>query len=210
MGTLVCKVELNKKTGVTITVTNADDSITQTIVMDGKLITTTVKGSDADNTSTITQAKDSIAIKCKAFSIEAETIKCHSKKETEHKSDDKVTIESTKAMALTSSDKLDAKATADASFEGANLKITADTGKIEVTASAGDIKLTSLNIKGAASVEADLTAGPSSLKLGAASAELAGVQAKVSGTAKLDLESPMTALKGTGIGQISGGILQIG
>ena len=44
MGTLVCTVELDKAKGVTVKVENADDQITQTVVMDGTSITITVKG----------------------------------------------------------------------------------------------------------------------------------------------------------------------
>ena len=59
--TLVCRVELSKTDGVTITVTNATDGITQTLVLDGKTITTTCKGKE--ETSTIVQAPESITMR---------------------------------------------------------------------------------------------------------------------------------------------------
>lgn len=59
-GKLVCRIELDKEKGIILTVENDDQKITQTIVMDGTNITTTVKGSD--HTSAITQKKDGIQI----------------------------------------------------------------------------------------------------------------------------------------------------
>lgn len=84
MGTLVCRAELNKTKGLILTVENGDDGITQTIVMDGTSITTTVAGSS--ETSTITQRQDSIAIACKNFKLEADTISCKSTQATSHES----------------------------------------------------------------------------------------------------------------------------
>lgn len=93
MGTLVCRVELDKKKGIVLTVENAEGKITQTVVMDGTKITTSVKGSS--ETSTIIQKEDSIHIDCKAFTLNAETIKCISTKETLHKSGQDFEIKST-------------------------------------------------------------------------------------------------------------------
>lgn len=93
MGTLVCRVELDKKKGIVLTVENAQGKITQTVVMDGTKVTTTVKGSS--ETSTIVQKEDSIQIDCKAFTLNAETIKCISTKETRHESGQDFAIKST-------------------------------------------------------------------------------------------------------------------
>ncbi len=67
MGTLVCRVELDKEKGLVFTVENKDGSITQTAVLDGESITLTNKGKD--DVSSITQKPDSIAIKCKSFTL---------------------------------------------------------------------------------------------------------------------------------------------
>jgi hypothetical protein len=98
MGTLVCRIELDKKKGVLLTVENGDDKITQTLVMDGTSITTTVKGSD--ETSTITQKQDSIAMTCKTFTLDAETITCKSTKETLHESGQNFDIKSGKNISV--------------------------------------------------------------------------------------------------------------
>ena len=92
MGKLVCRIELHKENGIILTVENDDDRTTQTIVMDGTEITTTVEG--PDETSTITQKEDGIALKCKTFTLEAETITCTSTDETTHESGQDLKIQS--------------------------------------------------------------------------------------------------------------------
>jgi hypothetical protein len=113
MGKLVCRVELDKQKGIVLTVENGEGKITQTIVMDGTKITTTVKGSS--QTSTITQKEDSIQIDCKSFTLNAETIKCVSTKETTH--------ESGQDFSIKSSAKINASATSDAKFKAMNSTI---------------------------------------------------------------------------------------
>jgi hypothetical protein len=113
MGTLVCRVELDKSKGIILTVENSSDKITQTVTMDGKKIETIVKG---DNTSTITQTKDGITIDCKSFTLNAETVKCVSSKTTSHESSEDFTITSKKNLNLS--------AQSDAALQGAN--VTAD------------------------------------------------------------------------------------
>ena len=60
MGTLICRIELNKnkENGITISVENKDESITHTVQMDGKQIE--IKSTDGSNTSVITQKPQSI------------------------------------------------------------------------------------------------------------------------------------------------------
>lgn len=72
MSKLECTVELSKDRGITIEVVDADTGITQSIRMDGTTLIMKVVGKDA--TSTFTQTADGIAINCKNFSIEAETV----------------------------------------------------------------------------------------------------------------------------------------
>jgi hypothetical protein len=42
--TLVCSIELSKTAGMTLTVTNSKDKITQTVVINGTTLVMTVKG----------------------------------------------------------------------------------------------------------------------------------------------------------------------
>jgi hypothetical protein len=117
MEKLVCRIELDKQKGIVLTVENGEGKITQTVVMDGTKITTTVKGSS--QTSTITQKEDGIQIDCKEFKVNAETIKCVSKKETVHESGQDFTIKS--------SNNLNASATSNATYKAMNSSI--DQGK---------------------------------------------------------------------------------
>lgn len=145
MGTLICRVELSKHQGIILTVENKDDQITQTIVMDGTAITTTVKGSD--ETSTITQIQDSVAIKCKTFTLDAETITTTSTKQTRHKSGEKIEILCDKDIQVSATAEAKYKAkktliesTAAAEVKAPNLKLTGEA----VT----EVKGALINIKG--------------------------------------------------------------
>ena len=81
METLVCRIELDKEEGLILTVENDDESIVQTIVMNGTSITSTVEGSK--DSSSITQTQDSVFMKCSNFVLNAETITCKSTKATQ-------------------------------------------------------------------------------------------------------------------------------
>jgi hypothetical protein len=134
MGKLVCRVELDKEKGIVLTVENSEGKITQTVVMDGTKITTTVKGSS--ETSTITQKEDGIQIDCKAFTLNAESIKCVSTKETVH--------ESGQDYSIKSKNNLNASATNNAKYSAMNssvestseTKVSGMTLKLSGTASA--------------------------------------------------------------------------
>lgn len=132
MGTFICRIEMNKETGITIKVDNPDASIVQTIFMDGTAITTTVKG--PTDTSTITQKQDSIAIKCKTYTLDAETITCKSTKDTKHESMQNFNIKSLQDTKLTASMNLEQKATLDAKMSGLNIEIK---GSVSTKVSSG-------------------------------------------------------------------------
>ena len=125
MGTLVCRVELDKQKGLILTVENKEGKITQTAVLDGESITITSKGEK--ETSTITQKPDSIAIKCKDFTLESETITCKSTKDTLHKSEQKFDLQSTKDMTMQSEAKYTAKAAQDVAISGQKIAVSAKT-----------------------------------------------------------------------------------
>ena len=147
MGKKVCTVVMDKDGGVTVTVDNADDQITQTIAMDGTSITITVKGSDA--TSTITQTAAKVAIACKEFEVTAsETITMTSTKASTYKSDDTLDVKSAKDMTL--------KSDADVAASGKNIKVTGDTkvslsggGQSTVELSSSAAKVASLQVEAA-------------------------------------------------------------
>lgn len=200
MGKLVCTVELDKEKGVTVKVENADDQITQTVVMDGTSITITVKGSE--ETSTYVQKQDSVTITCKDFTVDATgTLTLKSAKASSWASQDTLSVESTKDMTFTSSAKLTQSATSDAKLSSsANIAVEA-TSKLDMkgmetslVASAGDNKLEGINLKMA----------------GKAQAELAAPMVKVAAKAKLGLESSgMADLKGS-ITSVGGTLVKLG
>jgi predicted amino acid-binding ACT domain protein len=200
MGTLVCKIELDKEKGITVQVDNADDQITQTIVMDGTRITIQVKG--PQETSTFVQKQDSIVVTVKDLTFDTDTITMKSKGASKWTSQDIVSVESTKDMTLKTSAKLTQTATSDAKLSSsANVNIEA-TSKLamkgnmgaEMVTSAGEAKVDGVTLKLA----------------GKTQAEMSGAMTKVSGSGKLDLESAgMANLKGS-ITSVGGTLVKLG
>ena len=183
MGTLVCRIELDKEKGLVLTVENKDRSITQTAVLDGESITFTNKGKD--DVSSITQKPDSIAIKCKSFMLESETITCKSTKDTLHKSGQKFDIQSTKNMALTSKAKYSAEATGDVSVSGKKIAVSA-LDKVEISGTSAamtsktktEIKGTTLNL------------------LGKGRTEMKGFSVDISATGTMNVKGKLTTVEG--------------
>lgn len=200
MGKLVCTVELDKEKGVTVKVENADDQITQTVVMDGTSITITVKGSE--ETSTYVQKQDSVTITCKDFTVDATgTLTLKSQKASSWTSQDVLSLESTKDMTHKSSAKLTQSASQDASLSSnANVAIEA-TSKLDIkgmqtslVASGGENKLEGLTLK----------------MSGQTQAELSAAMIKVAAQGKLGLESSgMADLKGS-ITSVGGSLVKLG
>ncbi|KFE65390.1 hypothetical protein [Hyalangium minutum] len=192
MGTLVCKIELDKTKGITVTVENADGQITQTMTMDGTSITTKVQGQS--DTSTIVQKADSIVVTCKDFTLDTETITCKSSKASQWTSQDILKLTSTKDMTFTSSAKLTQSATQDAKLSSsANVTLEATSAfkasgmTAAMSATGGEAKVDGLTLK----------------LSGETNAEMSGAMAKVSGQGQLSLES-------TGIAKLQGSMTTVG
>ena len=200
MGTLVCKIELDKVKGITVQVDNADDQITQTVVMDGTSITITVKG--PQETSTVVQKQDSIVVTVKDLTFDTDTITMKSKGVSQWTSQDTLTVKSTKDMTFNTSAKLTQTATSDAKLSSsANVNIEA-TSKLAMKGNMGAEMVTS---GGEAKVDGV------TLKLaGKTTAEMSGAMTKVTATGKLDLEaSGMANLKGS-ITSVGGSLVKLG
>ena len=200
MGKLVCTVELDKEKGVTVKVENADDQITQTVVMDGTSITLKVQGNE--ETSTVVQKQDSVTITCKDFTVDATgTLTLKSAKASSWASQDILKVESTKDMTFTSSAKLTQSASQDAKLSSnAKVAIEAATNldlkgmQTSFTATGGDNKIEGVNLKMA----------------GKAQAELAAPMIKVAAQGKLGLESSgMADLKGS-MTTVGGSLVKLG
>ncbi len=192
MGTLVCTIEMDKAAGLTVTITNADAKITQTIKMDGTKIELKVAGDQA--TSIIQQVAEKITITCKQFEVKAEeTIDLSSGKASTWKSGDTLTAQSAKDMALTS----------DANVSVSGQKIAAE-GQTEVSLSGASTSTLSLASAGAT------VASGGKLELSQAQASMSGVQVQVKADGMMSLESSgIATLKGS-LTNVQGSLINLG
>ena len=193
MKKLVCTVEMSKTNGITVTVDNTDDQITQKITMDGSKLTILVaERAGEKNESMITQTAGAIAIKCKDFSIDADnTITCSSTKATTLTSGDTFKIESAKDMKLTSSAKLAQSASSDLTLEGSNVKVAAQHAA-SMTATTAEVS------------------GSKSVTLKGAQAQLSGGQVSINADGKLDAKSSGMATLGGNMTTIKGALINAG
>ena len=173
MGTLICTIELEKEKGkgITVTIGNEEDKITQILSMDGTKITLTVKkGDDAKDVSTITQTFDSVTIVAKTV-----TVTCTDFKVEAAGPDAKgtVTVKSAKASSYASDDTLSLSSAKSLSAESkeADVKIT---GKTKVAAAGGST---------------------GTLDLEAAKTKLSGGETAIEGTTKASVKGPAIDVK---------------
>jgi hypothetical protein len=180
---LLCKIELSQTDGITVTVFNKDDNITQTMVFNGTSMVHTCQGES--DTSTITQTCDSITIACKNYTVEAETIICKSTQNTEHKADGTFDVNSTGKATFKSSADMDISATTTLKMESLDFSSTA-TNSAEVkglnTTINSDVKTT------VSGTQLELT--------GTATTNLKGAIVKVASDATMDVEGLTTTVKG--------------
>ena len=196
MGTLVCRVELNKKDGLIFTVENKDGKITQTAVLNGESITFTSKGEK--ETSTITQKPDGVTIQCKNFTLESETITCTSTKDTVHKSDQKYDIQSSQDMTIKSGANLTAKATQKHSLSGSQISAAAD--------SKTEIKGVTVSVDGSAKTEIK---GAALSLSGSAKTELKGALVDLSADGPMNIKGALTNIDGQ-VTSVKGAITKVG
>lgn len=178
MAKLVCTLEMSKERGVTITVVNADDGITQTITMDGTALTTKVVGKE--NTSTMTQTADAIRFACKDFEVAAtNSIVCTATNTISTESKDGDTT-------VTSGANLTQKATQDVEVSGANTTTKATT--------AAKLEGTTVEVTGTQAVTLKGTA--EAKLLGAAVSVTADATLALKSSGMASLEGSMTTIKG--------------
>ena len=193
---LVCKIELSQTDGITLTVINKDGKITQTAVFNGTSIVHTCKGES--DTSTITQTSDSITVKCKNYTVEAETIVCKSTKNTTHKAEGTFTIDSTDKATFKSAAATDISAATDLKMSSADFSSTAtNSAKLSAltTTVNGDTKAT---VKG---LELELAA--------TTNANMKGLAVKVAADTTMDVEGLTTTVKGQ-LTNIQGTLVKLG
>ena len=197
MGTLVCRIELDKMTGAKVTIENEESKITQTIHMDGTQILTKVQGEQA--TSTIVQVADAITVTVKNFTVDAETITLKSSKASQWTSQDTLDIKSTKAMTVKSDATQAFEAAQDATYKGMNVGIKAQSGLT------GEGVNTAL--KGTASLKGE---APQVELKATASAKMEGAMVEIKAQGMLTAESSgMTTLKGS-LTSVEGSLVKLG
>jgi hypothetical protein len=196
--TLVCRIELKKEKGITVKVEDQQGQLLQTIELDGKTIKLTCKSQQ--DTSTITQKPDGIEMKCKTFSVAAETVTIAATKAAVLKSsEDTLTLQSAKQLTLKTDDKL--SATAAMAFEVKGQKLTAKADNaVELSGMTVEVKGTQSAKLSGATVEVT----------GQTQIEIKGAPSvKVASTGMLNLEGQMTTLKGQ-ITNVQGSLVKLG
>ena len=192
MATLVCTVELDKTTGVVVTIADASGGVTQTIACNGKTLVMTVK--DKKGISTYTQDGSRVVIQTDTFEVRAD-------KAITLKSKGAVAITSGKGMTLSSRGKLTLSSSAGVAVKGNTVALT---GKLSLEAKGGASQV-ALNA-GSAKVST-----PGSLKLeGKAMGDLKAAIVKVKANAILNLEAGgITTLKGA-LTNVKGALVNVG
>src|SRR3954470_24179749 len=98
MTTLKCTIVLDKAEGLTMKVEDSAGGAIQTIQLLKDAIIMTVSGKKS--TSVVTQKADSVAVKCKKFSVEAEEINCQSTEASTFAAKTEMKISGTKTVAI--------------------------------------------------------------------------------------------------------------
>lgn len=196
MGKLACRIELDKQNGVTITVENEEGKINQTFGMNGETITIICAGNE--NSSTITQKADSIAIACKSFTLEAETIDCRSSGKTTHRSDKEFTASSGNKMSLSSGSDLVAESDATVTITGLEVKETARQG----------LSFSGLTTSISGKQEAKMS-GARLLLSGDMQAELKAASVTAKATASMCVEGQITTIKSSVLA-LQGSLITLG
>jgi hypothetical protein len=193
---LTCRIELSKTKGVTVFVEDAQNNTTQTVVLDGTSIVLTSK--DQQNTSTIKQTADAIEVKCKSFTVDAETVTVKSSKDSEWQSQQKLSLSSQQDMALASQAKLTADAQSDMALSGATV---AAKGQQKASLAA-----TQVAIEGQSQVDVMATKVAIAADL---SLDVKGTVVKVASDGTLEMNGQVSTLKGQ-ITNVQGTMIKLG
>lgn len=183
-GTLVCTLELANSGGVTLKVTNGDDSIVQTVTMNGTKMRFEVAGSS--DTSSIELEADKISIETKDLSIKARnTIVVEADGTASHSAKRTTTITSEEAdVSITAKTK--------AKVAGTDVEVTADSG----------VSVSGMTVKATGSQSIALS--------GTTEAKLSGATVKLAADATLTAESSGMATLGGNMTTIKGSLITAG
>lgn len=180
MATLVCTIQMEKAGGVSIVIDNEDDSVTQTVHLDGRKLTMTVECKG--DKSTYVQDAKGVSITCADFNVKAKNITCTSTESSTFKSEGTLDLESKKDMTFKSQAALKQSAVGELSLSGGKLALKSQ-GELEVAGASAKVK----------------SNGP---------AELSGTTLKLSGLVSAELSAPMVTVKADGILTLKGALIK--
>jgi hypothetical protein len=215
--TLNCYIDLDKESGLTLTVKDLLGTVTQTVEMNGTKIIITVKGLTSTSTitqsedtlelklagpaqnSTVTQKADSVVVKCSNFEVDADAITLKSMADTSVSATQNLKLSSTQNMELSSTQKLTASSVQDMSLSA--------TQGLSMSAT-GDAQLTGQNVSVSGLVKASLA--------GNTEVAISGLKVAVKGDTQVDVTAPitnlgetMTSVKGQLV-KIEGALIKLG
>ena len=193
---LECRIELNKKDGVTVTVIGEDTKKTQVIRLDGDKVTITVK--DGTNTSTYIQMPDAISVKCKTFSVDADEINTKSVKRTMLVSDGDFTISSKDKFALNGSADVAIVANKALDLTASTLMAKGDTSAI--------VQSKTVTVKG--DTKATLTAATTEVK-GSSATNIDGMSINIKASTTMNVQGLTTNVKGQ-MTNVKGSLINLG
>lgn len=209
--TLVCSIELSKTKGISLTVRNAAQKLTQTVIVDGATIVTQIKQDDSAICSSVTQSKDAIVTKiasdadtstvtqnpqtfqvqCKNFIVSAESVTVKSTQKTAH--------ESGSTYSIVSQADLTGSATTSMSLHAGTQLALASDATLSLTARS-DLSASAINVSVAGSATTAIK--------GNGTMSVAGAQVSVSGDAQVTLAAPITKV-GQNITTIEGQLVEV-
>jgi len=192
MSTLVCTVELSKTAGITVKVQNADGKITQTVSMDGTVLTLTVAGEN--DTSTVTQKKDSLVLECKGSSASSTITQNETSITTECKGSSATSTMAQKADSVT--------------FTCKTFKVDAET--LELLASKGATLSAGTDLSLKASAGATLAATQKLSLSGTQGTTLSGGTVDVSADQTVSVEASAEATFKGSITNVMGNVVNLG
>jgi hypothetical protein len=213
-----CKVELSKTQGIAIIIRDLSDpqNFKQVLLEGASLIVKTNKGTSsatitqtedsvitevktADGTTTITQGPEEVKVKCKLFTVEAETVSVTSDKDTSFTVAGAYTMKSTKDCTVETQADCLVKSTGKTTLDATDK--TAISSKLELQASAPKVGInadSSLDVKSKAAL--NLTGAVSTMK---------GDMRAVVDAPNTTLGGSMTTLQGQMV-TVSGSLIKLG
>jgi hypothetical protein len=142
--TLICRIDLSKEEGLVVLVESEDGANRQSVTLDGESIAMVVSGA-AGETRIFQDASD-VQIKCKTFTLEAESIDCVSQQTSK--------FESGSELQLVSRGSLDLETNANLALRAlGNVKVTTPAGQLDFeTGGIATLKGAMTNVKGLVSL----------------------------------------------------------